>query len=219
MAQLKAGVSQATIHRRLRDEKGLQVSIASFRRYTAANIPEEVRRAQVRVLSPREAAPGEHAQIDYGQLGRWLDPVTGKLRVVWAFVMVLACSRHMFVRTVLKMDQQAWTECHVAAFEFFGGVPGRLVPENVARNIFRDQDREHAPEKSPGRLAARDHRQRRLRERQEHVAVAGERRREHQRVQLPATVPVGDHPEVAEVDLQLTARRRVVDPHRHPRPA
>jgi DNA replication protein DnaC len=26
--------------------------------------------------------------------------------------MVLACSRHMFVRPVLKMDQRAWTECH-----------------------------------------------------------------------------------------------------------
>ena len=47
---------------------------------------------------------------------------------VWAFVMVLCCSRHMFVRPVLKMDQRAWTECHVAAFEFFGGVPARLVP-------------------------------------------------------------------------------------------
>jgi transposase len=51
--------------------------------------------------------------------------------------MVLACSRHMFVRPVLTMDQRAWTECHVAAFEFFGGVPARLVPEYVARNIFR----------------------------------------------------------------------------------
>jgi transposase len=43
----------------------------------------------------------------------------------------------MFVRPVLKMDQRAWTECHVEAFEFFGGVPARLVPENVARHIFR----------------------------------------------------------------------------------
>jgi len=41
--------------------------------------------------------------------------------------MVLACSRHMFVRPVLKMDQRAWTECHVEAFAFFGGVPARLV--------------------------------------------------------------------------------------------
>ena len=42
---------------------------------------------------------------------------------VWAFVMVLACSRHMFVRPVLRMDQRAWTEAHVEAFAFFGGVP------------------------------------------------------------------------------------------------
>ena len=32
---------------------------------------------------------------------------------VWAFVMVLAYSRLMFVRPVLKMDQRAWTGCHV----------------------------------------------------------------------------------------------------------
>jgi transposase len=113
----------STIHQRLRDEHGLAVSVQSFRRYVAANVPEETRRAQVRVWDPRPAEAGEQAQIDYGQLGRWLDPVTGKLRMVWAFVMVLACSRHMFVRPVLKMDQRAWTECHVAAFAFFGGVP------------------------------------------------------------------------------------------------
>ena len=136
-AQLKAGVRMSTIHQRLRDEHGLAVSVQSFRRYVAANVPEEIRRGQVVVWNPRPAEAGEQAQIDYGQLGRWLDPVTGKLRTVWAFVMVLAYSRHMFVRPVLRMDQRAWTECHVAAFEFFGGVPARLVPENVPRHIFR----------------------------------------------------------------------------------
>ena len=85
--------------------------------------------------NPRPAEAGEQAQIDYGQLGRWLDPVTGRLRTVWAFVMVLACSRHMFVRPVLKMDQRAWTECHVAAFAFFGGVPARLVPDNLKTGV------------------------------------------------------------------------------------
>jgi transposase len=83
----------STVHQRLRDEQGLAASAASFRRYVAANIPEEVRRAQVTVWNPRPAEAGEQVQIDYGQPGRWLDPVTGKLRVVWAFVMVLACSR------------------------------------------------------------------------------------------------------------------------------
>jgi transposase len=134
-AQLRAGVRMSTIHQRLRDEHGLAASVASFRRYVAANVPEEVRRAQVTVWNPRPAEPGEQAQIDYGILGRWLDPLTGKLRTVWAFVMVLACSRYMFVRPVLKMDQRAWTESHVLAFEFFGGVPARLVPDNLKTGV------------------------------------------------------------------------------------
>ncbi|MBF6340665.1 hypothetical protein IU450_32935 [Nocardia abscessus] len=37
-------------------------------------------------------------------------------RRLLAFVMVLACSRLMFVRPVLTMDQRAWTEAHVEAF-------------------------------------------------------------------------------------------------------
>ena len=49
--------------------------------------------------------------------------------------MVLSCSRHMFVRPVLRMDQRAWTECHVAAFGFFGGVPARLVPDNLKTGV------------------------------------------------------------------------------------
>ena len=121
VAQLEAGVTVATIHQRLRDERGLAVSVASLRRYVAANLPEEARRAQVRVLSLHPAVPGEQAQIDYGLLGRWADPVTGRLRAIWAFAMVLCCSRLLFVRPVIRMDQQAWTEFHVAAFRFFGG--------------------------------------------------------------------------------------------------
>ena len=135
--QLKAGVTVTTIHQRLRDEHGLAVSIASFRRYVVANVAEETRRAQVKVLRPWPAEPGAEAQIDYGRLGRWLDPVAGKPVTVWAFVMVLACSRHMFVRPVIRLDQQAWSECHVKAFAFFGGVPARLVPDNLKTGVER----------------------------------------------------------------------------------
>ena len=38
-----------------------------------------------------------------------------------AFVIVLACSRHMFVRPVLRMDATSWVAAHIAAWEFFGG--------------------------------------------------------------------------------------------------
>jgi transposase len=137
VAQLEARVTVATIHQRLADERGLAVSVASLRRYVAANLPEEVRRAQVRVLSLHPAEPGEQAQIDYGLLGRWADPVTGRVRAVWAFAMVLCSSRYLFVRPVITMDQRAWTESHVAAFEFFGGVPARLVPDNLKTGVDR----------------------------------------------------------------------------------
>ena len=70
--QLKAGVRMSTIHQRLRDEQGLAASVASFRRYVAANIPEEARRSQVTVWNPQPAEAGEQAQIDYGSwAGGW----------------------------------------------------------------------------------------------------------------------------------------------------
>lgn len=132
--QLEAGVTQATIHQRLRDERGLEASVASFRRWVRANLPEQVRRASVSVLAETPPA-GQEAQVDYGKLGMWACPRTGRRVTVWAFVMVLAHSRHMFVRPVLRMDQRAWIEAHVAAFGFFGGVPARLVPDNLATGV------------------------------------------------------------------------------------
>ena len=137
VGQLKAGVTMATIHQRLSDERGLAASVASLRRYVAANLPEEARRAQVRVLRLDPPEPGQEAQVDYGQMGRWVDPATGRRHVVNAFAMVLCCSRLLFVRPVIKMDQRAWTECHAAAFEFFGGVPARLVPDNLKTGVDR----------------------------------------------------------------------------------
>ena len=134
--QLEAGVTKATIHQRLRDEKGLQASVASVKRWIAANLPEQALRQQVTVLGD-DPPPGQEAQIDYGYLGHWLDPVGGRRRRIWGFVMVLCCSRHLFLRPVLRMDQAAWTECHVAAFAFFGGCPARLVPDNLKTGVIK----------------------------------------------------------------------------------
>ena len=127
-------VTLSTVHQRLRDEHGLAVSLSSLRRYVAANLPEEATRAQVTVLRD-DPPPGQEAQVDYGMLGMWWDPVRAARRRVWAFVMVLAASRHIFVRPVLVMDQRAWNDAHVAAFEFFGGVPARIVPDNLKTGV------------------------------------------------------------------------------------
>jgi transposase len=127
-------VPVSVIHQRLRDEAGLETSVASLRRYVRAHMSEKARREDVVVWRP-EVDPGEEAQVDYGYMGPWLDPVSGRRRRVWAFSMVLTYSRYLFVRPVLTMDQQAWVECHVAAFEFFAGVPRRLVPDNLRAGV------------------------------------------------------------------------------------
>lgn len=125
-----------TVHQRLRDEHRLAVSLTSFRRYVWAEFPDEATRERVRVPRP-PGEPGEEAQIDYGYLGRWMDPRAGRMRRVWAFVMVLAWSRHMFVRPVLALDARAWSAAHVAAFAFYGGVPARLVIDNLRTGVSR----------------------------------------------------------------------------------
>jgi hypothetical protein len=82
---LKAGITQATIWQRLRDERGPTGQPGVLKRWVAANLPEEVRRDRVTVLMD-DPEPGGEAQIDYGHLGGWLDPRSGKKRRVWAFV-------------------------------------------------------------------------------------------------------------------------------------
>ena len=66
-AMLAAGVSKATIWQRLRDEHGLTASVASLKRYVAANLPG------ARTASASDGAAGRSAarggQIDYGYLG------------------------------------------------------------------------------------------------------------------------------------------------------
>jgi transposase len=142
-----------TVHQRLRDEHGLTASIASFRRYVSVEFPERVAASKVTVLRP-EVAPGEEAQIDYGFLGNWFDPVAERVRRVWAFVMVLACSRHMFVRPVLRMDQRAWVAAHVEAFAFFDGAPARLVPDNLRTGVDRADLYDPRLNRAYGELAA-----------------------------------------------------------------
>jgi hypothetical protein len=79
----------ATVHQRLRDERGLEASLASARRYVRAALPEQAARAALTVRKD-DPPPGQEAQIDYGYLGPWRDPRRGTRRRVWAFCM---CSR------------------------------------------------------------------------------------------------------------------------------
>jgi len=134
--QLVGVVPMSVIHQRLVDEHGLDTSVASLRRYMRAHFPEEVRSGEVVVWRP-PVDPGDEGQVDYGYMGMWLDPATGRRRRVWAFSMVLSYSRHLFVYPVLRMDQQAWVDAHVAAFEFFGACPRRIVLDNLKAGVIK----------------------------------------------------------------------------------
>ena len=126
----------STIHQRLRDERGLSVSRSSLRRYVLCEFAERAAAERATVLRD-DPPPGEEAQLDYGHLGSWSDPESGMVRRVWAFIMTLAFSRHLFCYPVLRMTQEEFLAAHVAAFAFFGGIPRRLVPDNLGSGILK----------------------------------------------------------------------------------
>src|SRR6266516_6985192 len=54
---------------------------------------------------------------------------------MWAFSVVLPYSRHLFICPAVSMTGRVWVEAHVAAFEFFGGVPHKLTPDNLKAGV------------------------------------------------------------------------------------
>jgi transposase len=125
-----------TVWQRLYRAGKVKASLSTFRRYVRDRMPAPVDPGSVVVHGP-EATPGEVAEVDFGRLGLWQDPRTGRRRVLWAFIIVLAYSRHMFVLPVLKMDKPTWLRCHVAAFAFFGGVMTRIVLDNLKDGVLK----------------------------------------------------------------------------------
>lgn len=89
------------------------------------------------VAIPVVTQPGDVAQVDFGYVGKLLDPVTQTLKRAYAFVMVLGFSRLMFVDIVFDQKATTWLDLHCRAFEFFGGVPHTLVPDNLKPAVIR----------------------------------------------------------------------------------
>ena len=123
-----------TVWQRLRDERGLEVGLTTFRRYVHMLRGVDPERVTVRMPL---TAPGEVAEVDYAQLGVWLDPRTEKRFKVYAFVMTLCFSRMHFVDVVFGCDQRSWVASHVAAFEFFGGAPRQIRMDNLKTGVLR----------------------------------------------------------------------------------
>lgn len=82
-----------------------------------------------------ECQPGEEGQVDFGYAGLLLDEESGQLRKAWAFVMTLSWSRHQYVEFVFDQKVATWLRLHRNAFAFFGGVPQRVVIDNLKAAI------------------------------------------------------------------------------------
>jgi transposase len=132
-----ATTKAATIWQRLRDEKKIKVSQPSFYRYLSCFLADVWKQKPIITVRRDDPPPGEEVQIDFGYLGIWQDPKSGKKCRLWAFAMILSFSRHMFIRVVTNMDQREWLTCHILAFEFFGGVPLRIIPDNLKTGILK----------------------------------------------------------------------------------
>jgi transposase len=75
---------------------------------------------------------GEKMFVDYcGPTIAITDPDTGELRTAQIFVAVLGASNYTFACASWSQQQQDWIGAHVKAFEFFGGVPLIVVPDNL----------------------------------------------------------------------------------------
>ena len=73
--------------------------------------------------------PGECAQVDWGCAGTLL--VNGARRRVSFFVMVLCYSRRLYLEFTLLERQEQFLACHQNAFLRFGGVPKRIMVDNL----------------------------------------------------------------------------------------
>ena len=73
-------------------------------------------------------APGECAQVDWGS---WeMIDVGNTRRRLSFFVMVLGYSRMLYVEFTLGQSQEHFLLAHRRAFEFFGGVPAKIMCDN-----------------------------------------------------------------------------------------
>ena len=76
--------------------------------------------------------PGRALFVDWaGDTIPIVDAVSGETVKAYLFVAVLPFSGYLFVRAFTSMRLDAWNNAHVSAFEFYGGAPQIIVPDNA----------------------------------------------------------------------------------------
>lgn len=124
----KQRVTSPRVHRQLLAE-GHQVGERTVREYLA-----EKRRRGAEVYVPLVHRPGDNAQVDFFEVTVEED---GVMRKAWKLLVRLMHSGRDFVHIYDRCDQLAFLDGHVRAFAYFGGIPHRMVYDNLSAAVKR----------------------------------------------------------------------------------
>jgi transposase len=92
--------------------------------------------------------PGEKLFVDFsGMTMNLTDPHTGELEAVQIFVAATGYSQFIFARACRTQTLRDWLDCHCFCFEFLGGCPEVLVPDNLKSGV--KTPCRYEPEKNP----------------------------------------------------------------------
>jgi transposase len=78
-----------------------------------------------------DGEPGDECQVDFGRLGLVSDPTTGRDRVCYALIFTPVVSRYTFVWLSFRQTIEDVIAGCEAAWAFFGGVFGTVIPDNM----------------------------------------------------------------------------------------
>ncbi len=134
---LARGAAPKAIFDALRLDPDFQGSLSAVKRLCARLQRERGPSAEDVAIPVEETDPGEFAQVDFGYVGKLYDPLEGKARKAWVFVMVLSHSRHMWADIVFDQKATTWVDLHIRAFRALGGVPKIIIPDNLKAAVLR----------------------------------------------------------------------------------
>lgn len=79
---------------------------------------------------------GEKVFVDYsGDKFKVVDTATGEVREAELFVAVLGASNYTYAEATWTQTLPDWITSHIHAFEYFGGVPQIVVPDNLKSGV------------------------------------------------------------------------------------
>ncbi|MEK7817530.1 MAG: IS21 family transposase [Actinomycetota bacterium] len=122
--------SATQIFMRLRDELAYTGGYTILKDYI-----HKVRPPKREAFLTLSFAPGECAQVDWGEFGSVA--VGNSQRRLSFFCMVLCYSRLLYVEFTLCQTMEHFLACHQNAFLFFGGLPAKIMVDNLKSAVLR----------------------------------------------------------------------------------